>query len=105
LEVAVRVCTLDVKGACPFGDVELSSSQYNNHEPTCTIFPGGECMKVKVDEDICIGSGNCASTCPQVFELINGVSHVKIDVVPAELEKKAKKAVDDCPVSAISVVG
>jgi ferredoxin len=62
-------------------------------------------MKVKVDGDICIGSGNCASTCPQVFELKDGISHVKVDVVPPDLEKKAKKAVDDCPVSAISIVG
>ena len=60
-------------------------------------------MKAKVDEDICIGTGNCADTCPEVFELVNGISQVKVDEVPAELEDKVRLAVDDCPVSAISV--
>jgi len=39
-------------------------------------------MRVAVDEDICIGSGNCAQDCPAVFEIIDGKSHVKADPVP-----------------------
>lgn len=60
-------------------------------------------MIARVDEDICIGSGNCARTCPEVFELRDNISHVKVDVVPPELEKRVRKAADECPVSAISV--
>lgn len=61
-------------------------------------------MKVAVDEDICIGSENCAQDCPAVFEIVDGKSHVKVDTVPAGEEKNAQRAVDGCPVSAISVV-
>jgi ferredoxin len=39
-------------------------------------------MKVAVDEDLCVGTGNCVDTCPEVFELVDGISHVKEDVVP-----------------------
>lgn len=60
-------------------------------------------MKAIVDEDICIGAGNCARTCPEVFELRENVSHVKVEVVQPELEKIVRKAVDECPVSAISI--
>jgi ferredoxin len=61
-------------------------------------------MKVTVDRDICIGSGNCAQDCPPVFEIVDGKSHVKVDTVPESEEENAQQAVDDCPVSAISVV-
>jgi ferredoxin len=61
-------------------------------------------MKVVVDESICVGTGNCEDTCPEVFELVDGISKVKVDVVPKDLEKKAQRAVDECPVTAISVV-
>jgi ferredoxin len=59
-------------------------------------------MKVSVDQDTCIGSGNCEATCPEVFEVRDGKSHVKEDSVPENLEDKAQEAVDGCPVQAIS---
>lgn len=61
-------------------------------------------MKVEVDPEICIGSGNCVATCPKVFELKDNVAHVKVDTVPPEEEECAREAVDGCPVSAISIV-
>ena len=61
-------------------------------------------MRVAVDEDICIGSGNCAQECPAVFEIVDSKSRVKVDPVPAGEEKNAKRAIDGCPVSAISVI-
>ncbi len=61
-------------------------------------------MKVEVDQDICIGSENCAQDCPAVFEIVDGKSHVKVDRVPEGEKENAQRAVDDCPVSAISVV-
>ena len=61
-------------------------------------------MRVAVDEDICIGSENCADECPAVFEIVDGKSKVKADPVPEGEEKNAQRAVDGCPVAAISVV-
>ena len=59
-------------------------------------------MKATVDQDVCIGSGNCEATCPDVFELRNGKSHVKVGTVPEKLEGKVEEAVNGCPVQAIS---
>ena len=61
-------------------------------------------MRVQVDQDVCIGSTSCADLCPEVFEIVDGVSTVKVGEVPPDLEDKAREAVDACPVSAISVV-
>jgi ferredoxin len=60
-------------------------------------------MKVTVDKDVCIGSGNCESIAPEVFELKDGKSQVKKSEVPGALEEKVKKAEKECPSGAISV--
>ena len=60
-------------------------------------------MKVRVDEDVCIGSSACEELCPEVFEVVDGVSQVKVDEVPAEQEDDVREAVDACPVSAIQI--
>ena len=59
-------------------------------------------MKFKVDQDTCIGCGACEETCPEVFELPDGTSQVKLAPVPEELQASALEAEDGCPVSAIS---
>lgn len=57
-------------------------------------------MKVKVDKETCIGCGACAASCPDVFEMKEGKAKVK----EKETDKKcAKKAVQACPVDAITV--
>ena len=61
-------------------------------------------MKVQVDADACIGSTSCADFCPEVFEIVDGVSTVKVGEVPPELEAQAREAVDGCPVVAITIV-
>jgi ferredoxin len=58
-------------------------------------------MRVLVDKDVCVGSGQCEATCPAVFEVVDGKSRVKADPVPQEEEKRARDAVDGCPTSAI----
>ena len=60
-------------------------------------------MKVKVDPDICIGCGLCASTCPEVFEMKDDKAVVIIAVVPKNVEEACKKATDECPVTAIFI--
>ena len=61
-------------------------------------------MKVKVDEDLCTGCNLCVDTCPEVFEMGETVAVVKVDVVPVELEDKAREAAEGCPVEAIEVI-
>jgi ferredoxin len=59
-------------------------------------------MKFKVDQDLCIGCGACEGTCPEVFELPDDTSTVKLDSVPEELQASALEAEEGCPVDAIS---
>lgn len=61
-------------------------------------------MKVKVDSKMCNGTGLCEQTCPDVFELIKGVSTVKVNEVRPETEQSCKEAADSCPTEAISII-
>jgi ferredoxin len=60
-------------------------------------------VKVKVDEDLCIGSGSCEQICPDVFKVIEGRSKVQVDEVPPNLEEAVREAVDACPMVAIII--
>ena len=60
-------------------------------------------MRVKVDEDLCIGSMSCENTCPEVFKVLGGISRVQVDVVPEGLQGKCRQAAGDCPVGAIEL--
>jgi ferredoxin len=64
---------------------------------------GGREMRVKVDEDVCMAAASCEDTCPEVFEVVDGVSTVKVDIVPPALEGKVREAVRGCPARAISI--
>ena len=57
-------------------------------------------MKLKINEDVCIGCGACQATCNEVFE-IDGVAKVIVDEVPKELEEDALDAKEGCPTGAI----
>jgi ferredoxin len=60
-------------------------------------------MKAKVNSELCSGTGLCEQTCPEVFELKNGVSTVNVKTVPVEAEKSCREAADECPTQAISI--
>ncbi len=63
-------------------------------------------MKICVDPDKCQGHNRCFSLAPELFEVNEyGYATAANDgEVPAELEEKARLAIDNCPEYAIEVV-
>lgn len=57
-------------------------------------------MKIKVNENICIGCGTCASLCEECFEIKGGISHVKKDECDG---CNLNDVASSCPVGAIEV--
>ncbi len=62
-------------------------------------------MRVKVDEETCIGCALCAETCPEVFEMNDDKARVKVDQVPENVTGSCKEAAENCPVEAIQIEG
>jgi ferredoxin len=60
-------------------------------------------MRVRVDEDACVGDGSCVEVCPEVFEMEGDLAIVKLEKVPQELEDSVREAADACPVEAIII--
>jgi ferredoxin len=60
-------------------------------------------MKVKVDEETCVGCGACVDICSEVFEMDEDVAVTKIEDVPADLQDSCNEAAEACPVEAIIV--
>ncbi|NQV17466.1 MAG: ferredoxin [Armatimonadetes bacterium] len=58
-------------------------------------------MKFIVDQELCIDCGVCEGSCPEVFELVDDKSNVKLDPVPEEFQEDALEAEENCPVQAI----
>lgn len=62
-------------------------------------------MKIEVIKENCIGCGACQAIAPSVFEITDeGVSEVKLDEIPKELEEETMDAIEGCPTSAIENV-
>ncbi|HLM10179.1 MAG TPA: ferredoxin [Thermoleophilaceae bacterium] len=59
---------------------------------------------VRVDRGLCIGSGDCVDTAPDVFQLDDEDKAVVVDPDGAPLDD-ILAAAGNCPVSAIFVVG
>jgi ferredoxin len=61
-------------------------------------------MRASVDRDVCVGTGMCEATAPDLFEVgDDGVAHVLRADVPAELVDAAREAADACPTRALAV--
>lgn len=60
-------------------------------------------MKVRVDEDLCVGDESCVEICPEIFEMEGDVAVTKMEEVPKNLEDKCKEAAENCPVEAILI--
>ena len=63
-------------------------------------------MKVKVNQDKCIGCGNCVALSEsQVFDFNDdGLANSIVDEVPADFEEITKEAIEECPTEAIEEV-
>lgn len=59
-------------------------------------------MKVKINEEECIGCGACVSLCPEVFGFNDeGYATTKEEEISEELTQKVIDALESCPVDAI----
>jgi ferredoxin len=61
-------------------------------------------IEITVDRGVCIGSGDCVDTAPDVFQLDDEDKAVVVDPDGAQLDD-VLTAAGNCPVSAIFVVG
>lgn len=60
-------------------------------------------MKARVNKELCVGCGLCASMNPEVFQMDeNGLATA---VKETEDESLLQESIDNCPVSAISKEG
>lgn len=61
-------------------------------------------MKVKVNEDACIGCGACCAIADSIFEIgDNGLSEVKKEEVQEDEKQAVRDASEACPTGAIEV--
>ncbi len=59
-------------------------------------------MKIRIDPQRCMGSGNCAFWAPATFDV--GDDNIAFVVDPeGDPEDKIRNAVDGCPTQAISI--
>jgi ferredoxin len=61
-------------------------------------------IEVTVDRTLCIGSGDCVDTAPNVFQLDEEDKAIVVDPDGASVDEIVQAA-GNCPVSAIFVVG
>ena len=61
-------------------------------------------IEITVDRALCIGSGDCVDTAPDVFQLDDEDKAVVVDPDGASLEEVIDAA-GNCPVSAIFIAG
>jgi len=59
-------------------------------------------MKISVDKNKCVSCGLCVSSCPECFELKDGVSTVKEGADKCD-KCDLRQVATDCPAEAISV--
>lgn len=60
-------------------------------------------MKVKIDEELCIGCGLCEENMPALFIMKNQIAHVLNQTAEGLDIKEIKDTAEDCPVDAIIV--
>lgn len=61
-------------------------------------------IRIEVDRDLCIGSGDCVATEPQVFDLDDEGKAIVLDPDAASTDGIVEAA-RNCPVTAIFIAG
>ena len=63
-------------------------------------------MKARVNQDKCIGCGNCVALSEsQVFDFNDdGLANCILEEIPTDLEDVTKEAIEECPTEAIEEV-
>lgn len=62
-------------------------------------------MKVRVNQDACIGCGACEQIDDELFKINdNGISEEISEDVAEDKEENAREAIDSCPTSAIEEI-
>ena len=62
-------------------------------------------MKIKVNQEACIGCGACVATAEDLFDFNeDGLSKAKVETVPEDKKAQAEEVVNTCPTGAISLV-
>jgi ferredoxin len=62
----------------------------------------GDPLEIKIDTELCMGSGNCMFWAPETFDL-NDDGHAVVLDAAADPEEKVRIAAQGCPVGAISL--
>lgn len=62
----------------------------------------GESLEIRIDWDLCMGSGNCMFWAPDTFDLSED-GHAVVTDATASPEEKIRIAAQGCPVGAISL--
>lgn len=61
-------------------------------------------MKITIEQDVCIASGACVLTCPEVFQQDeNGLVVLIQDEPPPELQDAVREAMIGCPAAVIEL--
>jgi len=84
--------------ACNFQGLGLSAARRKAYRGK-----KGVKMKVKVDEETCVGDETCVEICPEIFEMNGDVAVARMEEVPEEPGEKCKEAAESCPVEAIII--
>ena len=59
-------------------------------------------MKLKVNQDVCIGCGACAAICPEVFDIDDtGLAVAIVNEIDEKMTEDALDAKEGCPTGAI----
>ena len=62
-------------------------------------------MKIRVNQDACIGCGACCAIAEELFDINEeGLSVVKVDEVKEEQKEDCVDAMESCPTGAIEEV-
>jgi ferredoxin len=60
-------------------------------------------MRVRIDDDLCVGDGACVEFCPEVFQMVGELAVVQMEEVSASLEEACREAAEACVVEAIII--